>query len=106
MLRPSVHADNSVDLTAHGDDLTSLGERDRRISHEKTLGQNHPVVGDPIVEVPAAQAVGGSLRLAYGVLGADPDESCEMRRIRDGLQRQVDASPRDQADTAKPCPRY
>lgn len=40
----------------------------------------------------AAQAVGGSVRLAHGVLGADPDEPCELRRIRDGLQRQVDAS--------------
>jgi hypothetical protein len=40
----------------------------------------------------AARAVGGSLRLAHGVLGADPDEPCEMRSIRDGLQRQVDAS--------------
>lgn len=39
----------------------------------------------------AAQAIGGSLRLAHGVLGADPDEPCET--IRDGLQRQVDASP-------------
>lgn len=41
----------------------------------------------------AAQAVGGSLRLAHGVLGAYPDEPCELRRIRDGLQREVDTSP-------------
>ncbi len=41
----------------------------------------------------AAQAVGGSLRLAHGVLGAYPDEPCELRQIRDGLQRQVDTSP-------------
>jgi hypothetical protein len=40
----------------------------------------------------AAQAVGGSLRVAHGVLGADADEPCEMKSIRDGLQRQVDAS--------------
>ena len=41
----------------------------------------------------AAQAVGGSLRLAHGVLSAYPDEPCELMRIRDGLQRQVDTSP-------------
>jgi hypothetical protein len=41
----------------------------------------------------AAQAVGGSLRLAHGVLGAYPDEPCELRQIRDGLQRHVDTSP-------------
>jgi hypothetical protein len=41
----------------------------------------------------AAQAVGGSLLVAHGILGAYPDEPCELRRIRDGLQREVDASP-------------
>jgi hypothetical protein len=41
----------------------------------------------------AAQAVGGSMRLAHGVLGAHPDELCELRRIRDGLQRAADDSP-------------
>jgi hypothetical protein len=40
----------------------------------------------------AAQAVGGSLRLAHGILGAYPGERCELRQIRDGLQRQVDTS--------------
>jgi len=41
----------------------------------------------------AAQAVGGSLRLAHGILGAHSDELCELRQIRDGIQREVDASP-------------
>lgn len=41
----------------------------------------------------AAQAVGGPLCLAHGVLGAYPDEPCELRQIRDGLQRQADTSP-------------
>ena len=40
----------------------------------------------------AAQAVGGSLLLAHGVLAACPGEPCELRQIRDGLQRQVDTS--------------
>lgn len=41
---------------------------------------------------PLAQAVGGSLQVAHGVLGADPDEPCELRRIRDALQREVNTS--------------
>ena len=41
----------------------------------------------------AAQAVGGSLRLAHGILGAHSGELCELRQIRDGLQREVDVSP-------------
>lgn len=41
----------------------------------------------------AAQAIGGSLRLAHGILGASPGEPCELRQIRDGLQREVEASP-------------
>ena len=40
---------------------------------------------------------------AVGVLGADPDEPCEMRRIRDGLQRQVDASPVGAENCATLC---
>jgi hypothetical protein len=39
-----------------------------------------------------AEAVGGSLRLAHGVLGADQEEPCELRRIRDALQREANTS--------------
>ena len=40
-----------------------------------------------------AQAVGGSLSVAHGVLGINADEPSELRRIRDALQRDVDGSP-------------
>src|SRR5215475_5192085 len=40
-----------------------------------------------------AKAVGGSLSIAHGVLGIDPDEPSELRGIRDALQREVGASP-------------
>jgi hypothetical protein len=40
-----------------------------------------------------AQAVGGSLSIAHGVLGVDAEEPCELRGIRDALQREVAASP-------------
>src|ERR1039457_2801377 len=39
-----------------------------------------------------AEAVGGSVRLAHGVLGADQEEPCELRRIRDALQREANTS--------------
>lgn len=41
---------------------------------------------------PLADALDGSLHVAHGVLGADPDEPCELRRIRDALQRAVNTS--------------
>jgi hypothetical protein len=41
---------------------------------------------------PLAQAVGGTLHVAHGVLGADPYEPCELRGIRDGLLREVNSS--------------
>jgi hypothetical protein len=34
-----------------------------------------------------AQAVGGSLAIAHGVIGIDTDEPSELRRIRDALER-------------------
>jgi hypothetical protein len=40
-----------------------------------------------------AQAIGGSLSIAHGVLGIDSDEPSELRGIRDALQREIEASP-------------
>lgn len=40
-----------------------------------------------------ARAVGGSLSIAHGVLGAGTDEPSELRGIRDALQREIGASP-------------
>jgi hypothetical protein len=40
-----------------------------------------------------AQAVGGSLSVAHGVLGINADEPSELQGIRDALQRDVDVSP-------------
>ena len=42
---------------------------------------------------PLAHALGGSLKVAHGILGADPRERCELQRIRDALQREATASP-------------
>lgn len=41
---------------------------------------------------PLAHALDGSLIVAHGVLGTDPDEPCELRRIRDALQREANTS--------------
>jgi hypothetical protein len=40
-----------------------------------------------------AQAVGGSLAIAHGVIGIDTDEPSELRRIRDALEREINTSP-------------